>query len=144
MPWKLQVRILSLSNYFLILINFRFCLVKLFLLELVQIRYFKFFVCSYRLEANSHRNKKVKDLDLRKDEIREKFAEYLHLEQTRETQMFDSEGFDWTIKYQKGPSRIDQDVLIELIGQEKVNQAKTQSEFLELIFILKAFIQYML
>lgn len=73
---------------------------------------------------------KIKPLDEIKDEIREKFAEYLHLESVRELLMQDTTGKVWKTYYRKGQKKVDHALLLEEVGQEIYNKIVTQGEYI--------------
>ena len=73
---------------------------------------------------------KIAPLNERKDEIIEKFAEYLHIEESREVLMEDTTGKMWKAYYRKGQKIIDHALLLEYLGQEKYNKVVNQGEYI--------------
>ena len=73
---------------------------------------------------------KLSPLEEKKDEIREKFADYLHIEEAREIFMKDTTEKEWRIYYRKGQKKVDHALLLELLGQEDYNRAISQGEYI--------------
>ena len=73
---------------------------------------------------------KMAPLEERKDEIREKFADYLHIEEVREIFMRDTTEKEWKVYYRKGQKKVDHALLLEFLGQENYNKVVSQGEYI--------------